>query len=98
MVVMLLTVSCKGDFIIDRASKPDIQEETISCDKCDYCYTCGLNFDGDYSCGMRYSCSCDGEQKAISETITYAGHYEKEPDITVYKHSKQIIKRLTDCK
>jgi hypothetical protein len=99
ILFLLLLTSCKGRFIVDsyEAEESFIREESRSCNISGYCYSCGLDFNGDFSCGMRYSSFCDGHRHARVKVTPYYGHYEKEPDIRIRAEETEVIEYLSEC-
>lgn len=98
LLVIILLASCKGEFVVDETGESWVQAENISCTKCDFCHSCGLNFNGDMTCGFKHSCLCPGIKKVLVEITPYTGHYEKEPKKFINKQSRKVIKDMTSCR
>ena len=98
-ILILLLCSCKGKFIVEESEPPQISTQSVSCNYSSYCYACGLNFEMEYTCGMRFSNQCKGHQKAKVRFIRHWGYYENNMEgPRVFQEESRVLERLTPCK
>lgn len=97
LVVLLFSVGCETDAERSREhDDPIVQRQSVSCTYPGYCYDCGLDFKGKFSCGFGYSNSCSGRQQADVQITTWyigyaSGRNESFQETTV-------LKRIGPCR
>lgn len=89
--VFAVLVGCGPD--VDRVENDGesvVRQTTQSCSTVGYCITCGLGFDGSFSCGPKLSMSCPGSQSIeIRDTpvlVFYKDGTKKRTTQTVVTH------------
>lgn len=65
IVLFALSISVACDRVIERHTISDsIVSKMVSCHKSSFCYTCNLDYNGKYGCGMKLSTMCPGKRPA----------------------------------
>lgn len=87
ILLAALTLSACDEETSREVYKSYTETRDISCTYSGFCYDCGIDWDGDYSCGFRYT-SCDGHQSATVrvtpfETFHKSGKVRQHEDILI---------------
>ena len=69
------TVACDKEahrFYLPTYSEPRL----LACNVSGFCHQCSVDFDGEFTCGYRFSMSCDGKRPAMVLVKPYEVTYE----------------------
>lgn len=89
--------------VISTSTPRTEERKNQHCSHYDYCFSCMPGFDGQMSCGMKFSAFCDGSRDTIVELtdIDYKIVYKvkdlgkvKSP---VYRRTNEILIKATEC-
>jgi hypothetical protein len=94
-------VICSCDTLIDKKEvvlKENLTKE-VSCSyySTGYCHTCAMGFDGDMSCGFKFSYNCpySGQKEILYSVYRIDEVWEKKGKLT--KIEDRTIKVLKEC-
>lgn len=97
VVVALILVACKGEFVVESTGEPYLITESESCNKAGYCSTCSPGFDGKMKCEHKFSSFCSGTKRVSIEVTPTFGYYEKDPEVLTKKLVRKKVKELSPC-
>ena len=107
VVVALLMTACGDKVLSTRVVNTWEAKGEVSCNYFGLCHTCGIDYQGDVTCGMWLSSTCPGKQPALLqfveiETIyeTEVGSSESQKGTRSERHVKEnrVVERLGDCR
>jgi len=75
LAVALLLCACDKEVARERLASTTVEKE-VTCNKTDFCYSCGLTLRGKFECGFHFSPMCPGTQRARVTTTPIEIDYE----------------------
>ncbi len=94
LLVALSFMGCKGDFIVKETKQSFTRQETETCRS--KCGICSYTKNGKNKTG--FSCKCKGVKDITVEITPQIGYYEKEPNSTVTRDKRRIIRKSSTCR
>ena len=75
LIIAIFLMACNAE--VKRVQLPSHSElRVVDCHRADFCYTCSMNMDGQYSCGLKFSTLCEGHWQATILVQPYEVTYE----------------------